>query len=101
MPASDDVTTRTGGRTLDELDTESAPRIVDRSAAKARLLTRWRDETAGPPTGVEAAVRCSDHGRFIVWCSPPAPPCRVACPPECGAPPEQGPALHARAEVTA
>lgn len=72
---------------------EDAVTIVDRSAAKAAILARYRDETTRPPGMV--AVRCTDHGRFIVWCSPPAPPCRVACPHTCvdrvGKP---GPALH-------
>lgn len=57
-------------------------------SVREQILARFRDETAGPPNGTEVAVRCTDHGRFIVWCSPPAPPCRVACPPECGAPSE-------------
>lgn len=52
--------------------------------AKARVLARYRDETTGPPHGSEVAMRCTTHGRFIVWCSPPAPPCRVKCPAACG-----------------
>lgn len=62
--------------------------------ARDRLLARYRDEAAGPPNGTEVAIRCADHGRFIMWVSPPAPPCRVGCPEECGAPAEIGPALH-------
>lgn len=57
--------------------------IIDRSAAKARILARYRDEAAGPPHGSEVAMRCTDHGAFITWVSPPAPPCRVACPSTC------------------
>lgn len=68
--------------------------MIDRTAARNRIHARWRDEAAGPPNGVEEAVRCTAHGRFIVWCSPPAPPCRVACPSECGTPSESGPALR-------
>lgn len=62
--------------------------------ARDRLLARYRDETAGPPNGSEVAMRCTDHGRFILWVNPPAPPCRVACPPECDAPTETEAALH-------
>lgn len=61
----------------------TTPPVFDRSAAKARLLARFRDETAGPPNGTEVAMRCTEHGTFITWVSPPAPPCRVACPPAC------------------
>jgi hypothetical protein len=60
-----------------------------------RLRARFHDETAGPPNGTEVAMRCTDHGRFIVWVDPPLPPVRIACPDACGAPPEHGPALHA------
>lgn len=63
---------------------------------REQLLARFHDEAAGPPNGTEVALRCTVHDRFMMWVSPPAPPVRVACPPECGAPPEQGPALHAR-----
>lgn len=63
--------------------------ILDRSDARARLLARARDEAAGPPSaGIsptpEVAMRCTDHGTFILWVSPPAPPGRVECPPKCG-----------------
>lgn len=61
-------------------------RVVDRGAEKARLLARFRDELAGPPNGTEVAMRCTAHGRFMIWVSPPAPPCRVACPPVCSVP---------------
>ncbi|WP_300019677.1 hypothetical protein [Pseudonocardia sp.] len=61
------------------------PKIIDRSAARAALLARFTDESAGPPTGVEVALRCTEHGAFLLWVSPPAPPCRVACPPSCSA----------------
>lgn len=57
--------------------------IVDRSAARAQMLARFRDEHAGPPNGSEVAMRCTAHGRFLLWVSPPAPPGRVACPPAC------------------
>lgn len=66
---------------------------VDRTEAKARLLARYHDEAAGPPNGTEVAVRCTAHGRFIVWTSPPAPAVTVACPPECGTT-TPGPALR-------
>lgn len=62
------------------LDPTTRP-ILDRRAAKARLLARFRDESIQPAGYV--AMRCSDHGAFILWVSPPAPPCRVACPPAC------------------
>jgi len=56
--------------------------------ARARLLARFRDEAAGPPNGTEVAMRCTEHGRFIVWVSPPAPPpgIRISCPGTCTAP---------------
>lgn len=61
------------------------------STARERLLARARDEAAGPPSaGIsptpEVALRCTAHGRFIMWVSPPAPPSRVACPPACSEP---------------
>jgi hypothetical protein len=65
-------------------------------SARDRLLARFRDEAAGPPNGTEVALRCTDHGRFLLWVSPPLPPARVACPPECGAPPDDQPALRAQ-----
>lgn len=55
--------------------------IVDRSAAKAALLARFRDERFPVPGTV--AMRCTDHGTFILWVNPPAPSCRVACPTSC------------------
>lgn len=55
--------------------------IVDRGAVRAALLARYRDEHH-QPAGTEA-IRCTAHGRFIAWCSPPAPACTVACPPSC------------------
>lgn len=64
------------------------------STARERIRARFEDEAAGPPNGTEVAIRCTDHGRFIRWTSPPAPPVRIACPAACGAPPESGPALH-------
>lgn len=62
--------------------------------AKERLLARFHDEAAGPPNGTEVALRCTDHGRFLMWVNPPLPAVRVACPPECGVEHEEGPALH-------
>lgn len=56
--------------------------IIDLRAARDALLARYRDEH-NQPAGTEA-IRCTAHGRFIAWCSPPAPPCTVACPPACG-----------------
>lgn len=61
---------------------------------RERLHARFRDEGSGPPNGTEMALRCTDHGRFILWVNPPLPDVRIACPPECGAPPETGEALH-------
>lgn len=58
------------------------------------LLARYRDEHAGPPNGTEVAVRCTVHGRFLVWCSPPAPDVDVACPPACCVDEQPGPALR-------
>jgi hypothetical protein len=66
------------------------------TSPRDRLLARFRDEAAGPPNGTEVALRCTDHGRFLLWINPPLPPARVACPPECEAPAEEGPALHTR-----
>lgn len=57
--------------------------VTDRSEARARLHARFRDEAAGPPNGTEVACRCSAHGTFLLWVSPPAPAGPVACGPEC------------------
>lgn len=57
--------------------------VTDRSEARARLHARFRDEAAGPPNGTEVACRCSEHGTFLLWVSPPAPAGAVECGPEC------------------
>lgn len=68
------------------------PDLSDRIAARERLLARFRDEAAGPPNGTEAAMRCTAHGRFIIWTDPPLPPVTIDCPHECGADPAEQPA---------
>lgn len=60
-----------------------------------RLLARFRNEDAGPPNGTEEALRCTAHGRFILWVNPPLPDVRVDCPEACGAEPHPGPGLRA------
>lgn len=64
------------------------------TSPRERLLARFRDETAGPPNGTEVAMRCTAHGRFIMWTAPPAPPVDIACPPACGAAEQPGPILR-------
>ncbi len=64
-----------------------------RLAARDRLRAAMVDPTRSPGPGY-VPILCTDHGEFVAWCSPPAPPCRVACPPSCGAPAERRPALH-------
>lgn len=56
--------------------------------ARDELLARFRSEAGGPPNGTELALRCSAHGTFILWTSPPLPTVPVACPPECKADPD-------------
>lgn len=56
------------------------------TAARDELLRRFRTEALGPPNGVEEPLRCTRHGRFLLWVSPPLPTVPVGCPPECGAP---------------
>lgn len=61
---------------------------------RARLLARFRDEAAGPPNGTEVALRCTEHGRFILWVNPPLPAVHVDCPLACEAAASDGPALQ-------
>lgn len=55
--------------------------VIDRSAAKRAIMARMRDSRV-QPDGYEA-MRCTEHGNFIVWVSAPAPSCRVECPASC------------------
>lgn len=52
-----------------------------RAARRADMFARYRDETVQPDGYV--ALRCTLHGTFILWVTPPAPPCTVACPASC------------------
>lgn len=45
------------------------------------LQRRFHDPAVQPEGYV--AMRCTDHGRFVVWVWPPLPDSRIACPPEC------------------
>lgn len=57
--------------------------VTDRAAAKAHLLAVFTDETTQPEGFV--AMRCTDHGRFVVWVWHSVPDCRVDCPAACAA----------------
>lgn len=43
--------------------------------------TRFTDPDRRPSGYV--AITCTEHGAFVAWCSPPPPPCRVACSSAC------------------
>lgn len=82
-------------RTDQHADPEPAPPVIDRSAARARLLARMTDPARPPAPGM-VRILCTAHGEFVAWCSPPAPPCTVACPAACASPAPSGSALHLR-----
>lgn len=48
--------------------------IIDRRAARAALLARYRDGAAGPPYPGAVALTCSRCSAHILWVSPPLPP---------------------------
>lgn len=64
-------------------ESEDEMPVTDRAAAKARLRATFTDETVQPDGYV--AMRCTDHGRFVVWVWDSVPDCRVDCPAACGA----------------
>lgn len=55
--------------------------VIDRSAARAAIMARMTNPRV-QPKGYEA-LRCTEHGNFIVWVSAPAPSCPVGCPASC------------------
>lgn len=55
------------------------PEVIDRSAARAALLARYRDLDAGPPFPGAVSITCVGCGCHILWTNPPVPPGRTYC----------------------
>lgn len=47
--------------------------VIDRSAARAALIARYRDPSSPPFPGA-VAMKCDECGKHILWVSPPLPP---------------------------